>query len=209
MKGGLAVMAGVLAILPSSEAFLAPGFSLARSQHHNVNTRGPRAWGVGSHPQLALAPSRTTLRAGSTSLRMSGDLGAVKQHIAQAISSNTAGADPADVEEMLAILTTATRSYERKLAKSGGSVQVPDLLQQLGQRYVDDEGLLTAPQWSAVSQAVTAATSGGGGGGGPLFCRSGFSCPFLPSHLQPPAVANALPPHAAIICAHGWTLSSP
>ena len=55
---------------------------------------------------------------------MAADLGGVKQQIEQELARNAAGADPADVEEMLAILTASTRSYERKVAKAGGQ---PDI----------------------------------------------------------------------------------
>jgi len=85
---------------------------------------------------------------------MTADLGGVQQQIEQALQRNVAGAAAADVEEMLAILTASTRSYERKLAKSGGQMDMADFISQLGTRYVADEGLLDASQWALVAEAV-------------------------------------------------------
>jgi hypothetical protein len=91
---------------------------------------------------------------------MAADLGGVKQQIEQELARNTAGADPADVEEMLAILTASTRSYERKLAKSGSEPDISEYIATLGHRYVADEGLLDAAQWQQVADSVAAATAG-------------------------------------------------
>lgn len=110
--------------------------------------------------------SRVNLRAGFHAPRMMSDLGGVRQRIEQAITSTVAGADAADVEEMLAILTASTRSYERKLAKTGGQVNVDDYISQLGARYVADEGLMDAGTWAQVAQKV--AQSGDGAAQSPL-----------------------------------------
>ena len=82
---------------------------------------------VQSIASSSLKSARVALRSARVSLsstRMAADLGGVKQQIEQELARNAAGADPADVEEMLAILTASTRSYERKVAKAGGQ---PDI----------------------------------------------------------------------------------
>lgn len=108
-----------------------------------------------------------TARAGLRSerfnvLRMAADLGGVRQQIEQELAKNVVGADPADVEEMLAILTASTRSYERKVAKAGGEPDIHEFISTLGNRYVADEGLLDAAQWNQVAQSVAAAVGQNG-----------------------------------------------
>ena len=90
---------------------------------------------------------------------MAADLGAVKQQIEQALSG--VEADPDDVEEMRAILTTATRSFERKLAREGKEPDVASYISTLGVQYVE-EGLLNSVQWAQISQAVVVGDASAG-----------------------------------------------
>ena len=141
------LLISTLACSPYAAAFQSPRLLLGlRAGRHVAASR--TAWRPAVLPSPA--PARATLRRGSA-LQMAADLGAVKQQIEQALAG--VDADPDDVEEMRAILTTATRSFERKLAREGKEPDVASYISMLGVQYVE-EGLLDSAQWAQISQAV-------------------------------------------------------
>eukprot|EP00961_Rhodomonas_salina_P198202 2674204-Rhodomonas_salina.1 len=71
-----------------------------------------------------------------------------------------------DMEEIAAILTTSTRSLERKLQREGASLDAAAadrLVTMFRQRCVDDEGLVDPTTWNQVEQSVAVPATGAGG----------------------------------------------